>query len=109
MKPRKNSVNLPLVIFSFVIVLIGSLLLFMLYFQHQKVKLLMDDFCIEANGLKMTEYRGGLIIYSYKFKCEGRGDTVFQSRFRDCNEDEWGRVNCYNLKPSKSVLKNLLR
>ncbi len=96
-------------ILVFVAIAVGFTLLFILYYQHQKAELLMDDFCVSASGIRMTEYRGGMIIYSYKFKCEGRGDTVFQSRFRDCNEDEWGKIICYNLKPSKSVWKNLLR
>ena len=55
------------------------------------------------------EYRYEFIISNYKFKCEGRGDTIFLSQFKDCEIDEWGTTNCKDKKPTKNVLKNLLR
>jgi len=82
--------------------------LFLIYYNHQKTKLLMDDLCASASGVKMSEFKYGL-TQNIKFKCEGRGDMVFSSKFKKCELNEWDEYICKKKKPSKSVWKNLFR
>ena len=61
-------------------------------------KSLLDGFCQEVGGIRMTDYRK--ISGDFRFKCEGKGDTIFASSIRFCQEDEWGQTFCEVAKPN---------
>lgn len=92
----KKVINDPGQLILFVMCFIVILIIIILLVQRYKLVNEMNKFCVDAGGSKMTKYHNEWGYYY--FKCEGRGDIVFTSDFKNCNEDEWGDSKTTRIK-----------